>query len=83
MGEREIYTLEQFQEQHGLYAPEAARLFARFGPGRFDLDVLIAKKREFAESARKSKRRVSRDLVPANAVDPSRNPSQNAGVPAS
>ncbi len=82
MGEREIYTLEQFQERHGLDAPEAARLFARFGPGRFDLDVLIAKKREFAESARRSKRAPG-DLGPANAADFSGNLSPNVGVRAS
>lgn len=58
MSERETYTVKQFQEQHGLEISEATRLFAKFGPYKTDLDLLVAKKREFAESAQRSRRRI-------------------------
>jgi hypothetical protein len=44
MNDRQQYTIEQFQAAYDLSEPEAARLYAKFGPFKTDLDVLMAGK---------------------------------------
>jgi hypothetical protein len=46
--DRPNYSLEQFQEKYRLGQEEASRLYAKFGPNKVDLDLLMKGKQNHA-----------------------------------